>query len=458
MNTAPAGAQEAAEARTLQTNRVVWHEGLFMRPQHLQQSERHLEWLIQSCVSLLSGFGFGFRTLKFDDALGARGKIGILAASGILRDGTPFDLPNGSTCSPLEVPPGTIDTFVHLCAVERLPDRQEFRLEGSGADERRTRYVCHDTEVVDSTNPGNRTVVRLGSLALTLALDGQVEGSLTSLPVARIRKRAATGVIELDNDFIPPALSVRAHPRLLAWIVDLCGLVKVRGDAQAERYARQGESPYDFLMLQLCNRFQPMLEQWEQGLPIHPAQMHAELLKFAGECRTLDAKQRRAIRFPVYSQDNIAASLEPVIEEIRRALVDVPGEDGIRIALQNVRGGYLGAELTDSRITDSGYYVLGATAQMSDDDLRNQLPDLVKVGAPQDVLARVDSHEHLIRLRYLPSLPRGIRLENGYQYFRLLELATEEPFWSNIRATRRMLLHAARVPGLQFVLWWVPGP
>ncbi|MDO7919824.1 type VI secretion system baseplate subunit TssK, partial [Pseudomonas aeruginosa] len=50
-------------------NRVVWSEGMFLRPQHFQQHDRYLETLVDGrCRSLLAG-GWGFSELKLDDAL-----------------------------------------------------------------------------------------------------------------------------------------------------------------------------------------------------------------------------------------------------------------------------------------------------------------------------------------------------------------------------------------------------
>src|ERR1041384_6347438 len=112
-----------------QHNRVVWAEGLFLRPQHFQQAERYFERLMSQRLESLAPYAAGFTKLQIDQELlqigkgggGARGggvrrgarapyaaespslqtdqellKIGrggLVAAEGVFPDGTPFSIP-----------------------------------------------------------------------------------------------------------------------------------------------------------------------------------------------------------------------------------------------------------------------------------------------------------------------------------------------------------------------------
>ncbi len=96
-------------------NRVVWSEGMFLRPQHLQQHDRYVETLVDGrCRSLLAG-GWGFSELRLDQSLLAQGKLAILGARGVLPDGTPFDIPGDDLApAPLTVDGGLRDALVYL--------------------------------------------------------------------------------------------------------------------------------------------------------------------------------------------------------------------------------------------------------------------------------------------------------------------------------------------------------
>ena len=75
-------------------NKVVWGEGLFLQPQHLQQQERYLERLVRTSVAGGRPFFWGLSQLTLDTDKLTLGKLALRAAAGILPDGTPFSLPD----------------------------------------------------------------------------------------------------------------------------------------------------------------------------------------------------------------------------------------------------------------------------------------------------------------------------------------------------------------------------
>ena len=85
--------------------KVVWSEGMFLRPQHFQQETRYLEFLIQHRAHLLSGHYWGFRSLELDEDALALGIVAIRQAEGVFPDGTAFSVPeHGSPPLELDVP------------------------------------------------------------------------------------------------------------------------------------------------------------------------------------------------------------------------------------------------------------------------------------------------------------------------------------------------------------------
>lgn len=76
------------------TNKVVWSEGLFLRPQLFQQQERYLENFAHKRAIPLSPFYWGFSRYSIDNEALALGKLILKDAAGIFRDGTPFDIPS----------------------------------------------------------------------------------------------------------------------------------------------------------------------------------------------------------------------------------------------------------------------------------------------------------------------------------------------------------------------------
>ena len=62
--------------------RVVWTEGMFLRPQHFQQLERHWEQYVALRCLPLQGCWWGFDALALDRELLSLGKVALRAASG----------------------------------------------------------------------------------------------------------------------------------------------------------------------------------------------------------------------------------------------------------------------------------------------------------------------------------------------------------------------------------------
>jgi type VI secretion system protein ImpJ len=54
-------------------NKVIWSEGLFLRPQHFQQSDRYIERLVRRRVEALRPYPWGVTELKLNREMLALG-------------------------------------------------------------------------------------------------------------------------------------------------------------------------------------------------------------------------------------------------------------------------------------------------------------------------------------------------------------------------------------------------
>ena len=98
-----------------ENNRIVWSEGLFLRPQHFQQQERFLEAYVGAAALRRHAHAWGFTELEIERDMLAIGKFAVRRASGIFPDGTPFSIPDDDPLpAPLEVGPTLRDQVVHL--------------------------------------------------------------------------------------------------------------------------------------------------------------------------------------------------------------------------------------------------------------------------------------------------------------------------------------------------------
>ncbi|MDX2427095.1 MAG: type VI secretion system baseplate subunit TssK, partial [Xanthomonadales bacterium] len=70
------------------TSKIIWSEGMFLRPQHFQQNDRYLETLIQNRCGPMRPYSWGIEELEIDQEALNLGKIEIAKCKAILPDGT----------------------------------------------------------------------------------------------------------------------------------------------------------------------------------------------------------------------------------------------------------------------------------------------------------------------------------------------------------------------------------
>ncbi|MDH3933399.1 MAG: type VI secretion system baseplate subunit TssK, partial [Chromatiales bacterium] len=144
-------------------NKVVWSEGLFLRPQHFQQQGRYFENYVETRSGHLRPYPWGFSELKIDADLLSIGKLAIASASGVFPDGTPFSIPdNDESPGPLDIDENVRDEIVYLGVATRRPDAKDF---GSGDGESLVRYKIREHDARDADSPLDTSAqMQVGSL------------------------------------------------------------------------------------------------------------------------------------------------------------------------------------------------------------------------------------------------------------------------------------------------------
>mgnify|MGYP002759962417 CR=1 FL=1 len=98
----------------MNTHKVIWQEGMLLRPQHFQHNDRYYDHQLKIRTRLTGGYCWGFLTLEIDLQFLNMGKLVISQASGILPDGSVFELGGKTASLALDIPPNTTSTPVYL--------------------------------------------------------------------------------------------------------------------------------------------------------------------------------------------------------------------------------------------------------------------------------------------------------------------------------------------------------
>jgi type VI secretion system protein ImpJ len=436
-------------------SKVVWAEGMFLRPQHFQQQERYLDALVQARSLPGEAFFWGFSELVLDSALLALGKIGVLRARGVLPDGTPFSIPQEDEAPPpLEIGRDTANTLVHLA----LPLRRR-----SGADvslapesERMARYQAEVVEIADANDMGAQPAeLQLGRSRLRLRVDADVTEGWVTLPIALVLERGADGAVQLDPAFIATVVNNGPSSSLLSFCQELHGLLRQRGEVLEQRLTEPGRGGVgevgDFLMLQFVNRWEGVAEHWVRTRSVHPERLFENLLRMAGEVATFTREQRRPAAMPVYDHDQLANCFPPLMLELRRSLSSVLEQSAIQIELQERQYGVRVAMIPGTELLSSCDFVFAVHAQATSEFLRMHFPTQTKLGPVERIRDLVNLHLPGVVLRPMPMAPREIPYHAGYTYF---EVDTNHDLWRQLKSSGGLALHiAGEFPELQLEFW-----
>jgi type VI secretion system protein ImpJ len=438
-------------------NKVIWSEGMFLRPQHFQQQDRWADQLLRQSVTSRHPFPWGVRTLEIDRNLLETGKLSMTRCQGILPDGAPFSVPEEQDAPPIiDVGTNVRDKVVYLAApIERsMLVAAEFGGTGGGLP----RYERREIEVYDEAEVslGSKAMVEVGRLKLSLKIHGESLDGYHLIPITRIVEvRSEDRKVVLDESFIPSCIDHRVSSHLAGFVRELEGLLRQRGEALAGRVATSGRGGVaeiaDFLLLQLVNRLEPQVTHINGHTGLHPEDLYRMFLGIAGELATFTQDSKRPEPYPVYKHGMLVESFRPVEDAIRRALTMVMEQTAVAIPLEELKFNIFRAIIHDRTLLETATFLLEVSADMDPERLMKAFRDQSKVGPIEKIRELVNLALSGIPLRARPTAPRQIPFHAGAIYF---ELDKSHELWQPLQQSGALALHVTSgFPNLAMTLW-----
>lgn len=439
-----------------ENNRVIWSEGMFLRPQHFQQHDRYIESLMHGLTLGTRAYAWGFSRLKLDQSCLAIGKIALSECAGVFPDGTPFNLPQDDDLPlPLDVPADEKASVIYLALPLRRADATE--VDSESFPDNMARYRLGERKVRDhNSGADGRYDVEIGQLKPRLMCDSQERSGYVCLGVARIVEVRADKSVLLDDQYIPPTVHCASAGILAGFIRELQGLLHTRGEALAVRVAGGGQGGgvaeiADYLLLQMINRYQPLLAHLGNAAVLHPEEFFRLCLQLAGELATFYRPGKRPLTFADYQHDDLKASFLPLIDELRNLLSMVLEQNAVQLPLAQAKPGVYVAKRPEVSLLEGAIFVLAAKAQVSSELIRSHFPPQVKIGPVEDIQQLVRSALPGIAIQALPVAPRQIPYHAGYSYF---ELNKQSELWAKMAVSGGFAIHVGgSFPELELEFW-----
>ena len=437
-------------------NRVVWSEGLFIKPQHFQQEARYFDYLLNQRIRSTGDFLYGFSTLKINQEFLTFGKISLLEASGIMPDGSVFDIPlHTAAPSPLSIDsPSLEEQVIYLAIPLHSAGTSEVQWpENTG----RSRYLPEQHEVKDlHSKEGGHAPLHTAKLNASLLFERDDRSAFTCLALGKIQKIQTDGSVVLCKDFYPTSLSITAIPPLRRFLDDITGLIRARAQLLAERVNSPRQSGVaevtDFMLLQTLNRLYPQFQHLSHLKQLHPERLFQIFSSASGELATFNEKNRLPEDSPAYNHDNCKPSFVPLLAAIRHDLGSMTQAKAVNIPIQREEFGNWSAPIHESMLLKVADFILAVKAQVPTEKLLSEFPQQAKISSLEQIPQLINLQLPGIPLKALPIAPRQLPFHAGFCYF---QIDRNHPAFGNIMSNSAGFgFHiAAGLPDLELQFW-----
>ncbi|MDB5946604.1 MAG: type secretion system-associated protein, partial [Ramlibacter sp.] len=401
------------------------------------------------------GHFWGFHSLVLDTASLAIGKVAIASGTGVMPDGTVFSFPQiNDPPTVVNISETTKSKRIVLCLPVFRTGSEEVSFDDDGRS--LARYKVQDEEAPDQNSVGGDPApIQTAHLRLRLLPEDEVPEGWMTLGVCLVTERRNDLSVSLDDHYIPPVVVAHESGVLSAFLRELAGLLHHRGEALAARVSSTGRGGVsevaDFLMLQLVNRYEPLVAHLSKLRTLHPERLYADLLALAGDITTFTSQARRPGDYPTYNHDDLASCFLPVMADLRHSLSMVLEQNAFQIELLERAYGVRVAVIANPDLIKTATFVLAVAADLAGEQVRKQFPSQVKIGPVEKIRDLVNLHLPGVALRPLPVAPRQIPYHAGNNYF---ELDTNSEFWRGLDRSGGLAIHiAGDFPGLKLEFW-----
>ncbi len=438
-------------------NKVIWSDGLFVKPHHFQQQARFQERLAAKLAAGSNPFNYGFSSLILNDELLTMGKLSVVSASGIMPDGTPFDIP-GEDNQPaiLDISEGfTANETVYLCLPLSIEGGVEVQPRSTDASVS-ARFAMDEAAVRDNTEQaGELVAVKVAKANPVLMLGKNDLSAFSKLAIGRIVEKRNDGAIVMDQNFYPTMLSISAAPALRRFLGELSDGIEQRAVTIAGRIGQPDQNGVadvsDFLLLQALNRVGPLIRHYTRLTVLHPCTVYELLIQIIGELSTFLNESKLVPDLPYYDHDLPANCWPAVTQNLRQLVTATLVANAVPIPHERKLHGYVIAPVPERQMIRNSEFVLAVKANVPQERLHREFPAQSKVSSIENIRELVGKQLPGIPLRLMSVAPRQLPYHAGYSYF---ALDKSSPAWAQMDKAEGFAFHiAGEFPELELQFW-----
>lgn len=447
------------------TPQVLWAEGMFLRPHHLQTAERYREEALQREIQRIQPFFYGLQSLDVAPDQLENFVFEIRDVSLKLKDGTALSSDSTLRISPrsfkneLDKAGGRMRVFVGVPVMRDTAPNTFAPGEGPAGVDRR--FVAENAEVLDENSGSNPQPVGVRRCNGKLFFGNESQEGYECLEVAVVeRSGSGRNFPVLSREFIPSLTEIGASRTLQA----LCDGVTNRIEAKHRllltdvaqgrlTIASDGTSGWQTIIkLQILGSFLFLFQQLTRIPRIHPFHVYTEFARLAGELSIFD-DGRVPVKVPVYDHEKLGPCYHETCRVIEALLEKIVASRFVKVDFV-LRDDLLVADLLEEWLAAQTEVFLAIEAEMEEKDLRGRIVTM-KLGTVRDIPILRQRRLFGLDLELLKRTPAGLPQREDFFYFKIEK---EGPYWTNVVRDRNVALSDALDPKLKFSLYIITKP
>lgn len=429
-------------------HKVLWSEGLFLTPQHLQQTDRYHEAMFVSGLRALCGNAYGLTELRIDEEALNGGDFILQSAVGVMPDGLAFEIPGHdarpqSRAIAAAFPSTQEKLSVYLACPLSRANALEANAEGM-SEGRLLRYRTKTIKVKDESSGANERDLSISVSNLRVAFEGEGLEDSTTIKLCELT-RTATGGFAIAPSFVAPVLYLSASNWLFGMLRRIIEVLSTKSSDLAASRRQRGTGLVEFSMseaanfwlLHTCNGYIPGLMHLYNQPRVHPEQLYMVMARLAGELTTFSAEGSPR-DLPQYSHDNLYLTFSGLEARLRGLLEVTIASRCVNIPLEKTRESLYSGKFLDERLITASKLYLAVQSGVAPEKLINEAPAKAKISSRDRVDKLIAMAMRGLLMKHMPAPPPEIPVQPGRQYFAVEKVGEH---WEAIAQSRTISMY-----------------
>ena len=435
---------------------IVWKEGLFIKTQHFQQHSFYIMSELMHRTRNSSANMWGLFDLEIDKSNLRLGKLLIRHTSGLMPDGTLFDIIESEQVLGREIKESDVGEDLYLALPLAIENSKEIFFEYD--EEKPTRYLAKTISNIPNLNIGEESKADLtfSEFNFKILKKSEIKEGYTSMKITRVKEVSTDGQVSLDNSYEPTYIHLNRAKFIISGLQDILATLQYRSEQIALKLGDNSLETTelgDYLMLQLVNKAYSRLHYFTTQSQLHPADLFVEVNSVIAELAVFLKREKRIVHPLVYSHLNQNASFKALFSELKTMLNFILEKNAIALEIQKGKYGLYRAQLPNKEMIRTDSFILSVSSKLLDEgDLKKLLLDNLKISTVEGIQELVNLHLSGFKISPLASAPRQIPYRVDNSYFKII-LTPEDKDSLDVSGGFAFYLPEVFQRDLGFTLW-----